>query len=89
MVGADATEGMLELARMHKDREEYDKALRVLQDLLAIDVENAEAHYLLAWTWVGLDQPQKAIAEFTATANLTAPSDEIHEEAVAALERME
>ncbi len=89
MVGADAAQGMLELARMHKEREEYDKALRVLQDLLAIDVENAEAHYLLAWTWVGLEQPQKAVAEFTATANLTDPSDEMHKEAVAALERME
>ena len=87
--GADAIEGMLELGRMHKDREEYDKARRVLQDLLEIDPTVAEAHYLLAWTWIGLDDEENAIKEFTATANLTGPGDEMHEQAVAALERLQ
>ncbi|MFW5867892.1 MAG: M48 family metalloprotease [Armatimonadota bacterium] len=48
--GAGAVEGMLELGRMHKEREEYDRARRVLQDLLEIDPTIAEAHYLLAWS---------------------------------------
>ncbi|MGI5818649.1 MAG: M48 family metalloprotease [Armatimonadota bacterium] len=89
LTGAGAVEGMLELARMHKDREEYDQALRVLQDLMQIDPTIAEAHYLLAWTWIGLDEREKAVAEFTATLNLTQPGDEMHQEAQAALERMQ
>ncbi|MFW6437942.1 MAG: tetratricopeptide repeat protein, partial [Armatimonadota bacterium] len=87
--GAEAVEGMLDLARAHKDREEYDKALRVLQDLIEIDPTIPEAHYLLAWTWIGLGDPEEAKKEFTAAANLTEPGDEMHDEAVAALERME
>ncbi|HCA47450.1 MAG TPA: hypothetical protein DEP45_08885 [Armatimonadetes bacterium] len=89
IAGGDAIGGMLELARMHKERKEYDRALRVLQDLLEIDVSNAEAHYLLAWTWIGLNDKQSAIQEFTATVNLTEPSQEIHQDALAALERMQ
>ncbi|MGM0494282.1 MAG: M48 family metalloprotease [Armatimonadota bacterium] len=89
LTGPDAVEGMLELARMHKDREEYDKAKRVLQDLLEIDPTIAEAHYLLAWSWIGLGEQENAIQEFTATANLTEPGDEMHDESVAALERMQ
>jgi hypothetical protein len=87
--GPGAVEGMLDLARRHKDREEYDKALRVLQDLIEIDIENAEAHYLLAWTWIGLGERENALAEFRATVNLTDPEDEMHQEALAALERMQ
>lgn len=89
LTGPSAMEGMLELARMHKEREEYDRALRVLQDLIEIDLENAEAHYLLAWTWIGLGERENAVAEFRATVNLTDPDDEMHQEAAAALERME
>ncbi|MFP4249476.1 MAG: M48 family metalloprotease [Armatimonadota bacterium] len=87
--GPDAVEGMLELGRRHKEREEYDRARRVLQDLLEIDPTIAEAHYLLAWSWVGLGEQENAIQEFTATANLTEPGDEMHDESVAALERMQ
>lgn len=87
--GPEALQGMLDLARMHKEREEYDRALRVLQDLMEIDPTIPEAHYLLAWTWIGLGEPEEAKKEFTATANLTEPDDEMHHEAVAALERME
>jgi hypothetical protein len=89
ITGENAVQGMLDLARMHKEREEYDRALRVLQDLLEIDLENAEAHYLLAWTWIGLGEREKAVEEFTATVNLTDPDDEMHQEAEAALERMQ
>lgn len=86
--GADAIEGMLEMARIHKDRGEYALARRMLEDLLNLDPTVAEAHFLLAWTWIGLGEQANAVQEFTATANLTEPGDEMHEEAVAALKRL-
>jgi Tfp pilus assembly protein PilF len=80
---------MLDLAQRHKDRDEPRKAQRVLQDLLEIDPTVAEAHYLLAWTWIELGRAENARAEFTATLNLTEPDDEMHQEAQAALDRMD
>ncbi len=82
-------EGLLELARQHKDRGEYDKAKRALDDLLVRNPTIAEAHYLMAWVAVELGERERALAEFQATVNLTEPDTQMHQEAAQALERME
>jgi len=84
----ETVQGMLEVARIHKEREEYEKAERVLQDLLLRDPTVAEAHYLLGWVKVAQGDNESAVQEFTATANLTAEGSEMHGEAVSALERL-
>ncbi|MEA3403351.1 MAG: M48 family metalloprotease [Armatimonadota bacterium] len=87
---ADFTEqGMLDVARMHKERGELDKARRALEDLLQQDPTIAEAHYLMAWTCVDMGDHERAAQEFQATVNLTDPDSEMHQEASDALERME
>ncbi len=80
--------GLLELARKHKERGEYDKARRALEDLIRANPLHAEAHYLLAWVCVALGDRRAALAEFTATVNLTDPDSALHVEAQAALQRM-
>ncbi len=87
--GEDAVEGMLHLARRHKERDEHQQAVRVLQDLIEIDPTVAEAHHLLAWTYIEMDERAKAEAEFIATLNLTDPGDEMYRMAEGALKRME
>lgn len=86
--GSELEAGLLELARMHKDRGEYDKARRALEDLIRTNPLNAEGHYVLAWVCVELGDRRAARAEFTAALNLTSPGSEMHTQAQQALGRM-
>ena len=85
---ADVEAGFLAMGRMHKDRGEYDKARRALEDLIRTSPLNVEGHYVLAWVCVELGDLPAARAEFTATMNLTVAGSEMHTEAQQALDRM-
>lgn len=86
--GSDVQSGLLELARMHKARGDYHKARRALEDLIRVNPLHAQAHFMLAWVCVELGDRRAALAEFTATTNLTDPHSSLHIEAQAALQRM-
>ncbi len=87
-VAPDVEEGMLELGRMHKKRKEYDKARRVLMDLIKLNPTNVEGHYVLAWVCAESGDNRTARMEFTAVTNLAAPGTEMYKQAQAALERL-
>jgi len=87
-VAPDTEQGLLDLARMHKERKEYDKARRALEDLLELNPTNLEGHYLLAWVCAESGDEDRARMEFTAVTNLAEPGTERYRQAVAALERL-
>jgi len=86
--GGDVEQGLMDLAKMHKDRGEYTRARRTLEDLILTNPLNTEAHYVLGWVCIEMGDNKMAEAEFTATVNLTSSDSDMHKEAQAALARL-
>ncbi len=85
---AEDLEGLIEIAKMHKNHGNLAAARRTLEDVIQRDPTLVEAHYLLAWVHASAGDKDLAAAEFTATINLADPESEMYREASDALERL-
>lgn len=81
-------EGLLEVARIHKNHGDLGNARRTLEDILLRNPMMVEAHYMLAWVHVQAGDKDLAADEFRAVLNLADPGSEHYREAVEALERL-
>ena len=74
-------------ARAAKVSGDIDGAVKMLQEGLKGEPDNAEGHYVLAWLYVKQDQNDKAVAAFEKAVELD-PDSEQGQEAKAALQRL-
>jgi len=74
-------------ARQLKDEGRLDEAEAVLQEALASDPDDPEAHCLMAWVLLSLDRAGESADEFGAVLKL-APDSQMAQEAHSALERL-
>lgn len=81
-------EGLLEVARIHKNHGDLGNARRTLEDILLRNPMMVEAHYMLAWVHVQAGDKDLAADEFRAVLNLADPGSERYREAAQALERL-
>lgn len=61
----------IQLARVRARARDFAGAAPLLQELLAGDPANAEAHYWLAWSFIGLERPERAAEYAQLAAQLT------------------
>ncbi|MEA3403475.1 MAG: tetratricopeptide repeat protein, partial [Armatimonadota bacterium] len=65
-----------------------DEAAERLRQALEIDAEHVQAHWVMAWVQVELDQKQEAIEHFRQVVEL-AEDEDLREQAEAAIERLQ